>query len=67
MTKEVCDQISLGNCTLALPLEINSVHSHIKAFRSPGVKESLMVDPISSFQIAIPPFFAIRIVILFER
>lgn len=51
-----CGQLSLGNCTLVLPLTTNSTHSHIKAFRSCGVQNSIMVDPISSFQKAIPPF-----------
>ena len=45
-----------GKLYISFPLETNSTQSHIKAFRSPGVKTSIMVDPTSSPQIAIPPF-----------
>lgn len=38
VTGRFCGHVSLGNCTLALPLEMNSTYSHIKAFGSPGVK-----------------------------
>lgn len=55
VTEWFCGHVSLGDCTLVPPLETNSTHSHIKAFRSPGVKKSIMVDPISSPQIAISP------------
>lgn len=57
MTKKFCGQISLENCIFTLPQEINFAYLHIKAFRSPRVRKSLMVDPISSLQIANPPFF----------